>query len=74
MFIKDMQKEFSKILIIKIQVIIMTCMFKVITLLLTDVFENFRNKCIEIYELDTCTWISMASMFKENRSKTRIVN
>ena len=22
------------------------------TLLFTDVFENFRNKCIEIYELD----------------------
>ena len=25
---------------------------KIDTLLLTDVFENFRNKCIEIYELD----------------------
>ena len=22
------------------------------TLLLTDVFKNFRNKCLEIYELD----------------------
>ena len=50
------------------------------TLLLGDVFENFKNKCIEIYELDparpflTCTWISMASLFKENRGKARIVN
>ena len=48
-------------------------------LLLADVFENFRNKCIEIYELDpahffVCTWISMASIFKENRNKIRIVN
>ena len=38
------------------------------TLLLSDVFENFKNKCIEIYELDPayffiCTWISMASLF-----------
>ena len=28
------------------------------TLLLTDVFENFRNKCIEIYELDTAHFLS----------------
>ena len=27
-------------------------------LLLTDVFENFRNKCIEIYELDPAPFLS----------------
>ena len=37
------------------------------TLLLTDVFENFTNKCMETDELDPwpfsiCTWISMVSM------------
>ena len=49
------------------------------TLLLADVLENFRNKCTEIYELDPanffiCTWISMASLVKENRGKARIAN
>ena len=29
-----------------------------ITLLLGDVFENFRNKCIEIYELDPAHFLS----------------
>ena len=28
------------------------------TLLLADVFENFRNKCIEIYELDPALFLS----------------
>ena len=28
------------------------------TLLLADVFENFRNKCIEIYELDSIYFLS----------------
>ena len=42
------------------------------TLLLAYVFENFRTKCIEIYELDpahffTCNWVSMASLFKKNQ-------
>ena len=27
-------------------------------LLLADVFENFRNKCIEIYDLDTACFLS----------------
>ena len=26
------------------------------TCLLSDVFENFRNKCIEIYELEGLAW------------------
>ena len=33
------------------------------TLLLADVFDNFRNECTEIYEL----WISMASLFKKKK-------
>ena len=28
------------------------------TILLADVFENFRNKCIEIYELDPAHFLS----------------
>ena len=31
------------------------------TLLLIDVFENFRNKCIEIYELDSAHLVEKIS-------------
>ena len=32
------------------------------TLLLADVFENFRNKCIEIYELDPTHFLSVPGL------------
>ena len=40
-------------------------------LLLADVFNNFRDMCIKVFELDPdhffiITWISMASLLKEN--------
>ena len=38
----------------------MIFMFKVIndTLLLVDVFENFRNMCLKVYELDPAKFFS----------------
>ena len=49
------------------------------TLFLADVFENFRNKCIEINELDPAHFLSAPGLpwqacLKKNRGKTRIVN
>ena len=49
------------------------------TFLFADVFENFRNKRIEIYGLDpshffVCARVSMASMFKKYKNKIRIIN
>ena len=49
------------------------------TLLLADVFENFRNKCLEVYELDPAHFfvinrISLASMFKENECRIRTIS
>ena len=32
------------------------------TFLLADVFENFRNKCIEIYELDPAHFLSATGL------------
>ena len=49
------------------------------TSLLADVFENFRNKCIEIYELDPTNFLSAprfdyANIFKKDRNRIRIIN
>ena len=48
------------------------------TLLLADVFENFRNKFIEIYQLDPTHFLSapgltMASLFKKTRVKLELL-
>ena len=32
------------------------------TLLLADVFEHFRNMCLEMYEIDTAKFISAAGL------------
>ena len=47
---------------------------KIDTLLLTDVFENFRNMHLEIYELDPTkfffnSWISMRASLKKAKVK-----
>ena len=44
------------------------------TLLLADVFENFRDKFLEVYELDPAHFLSLASVFKENERRIRITN
>ena len=45
------------------------------TLLLADVFELFREKCIEIYGLNRSWYlISMASIFKKDTIEIRIIN
>ena len=48
------------------------------TLLLVDVFENFRNKCIEIYELDLAQFLSEPGLawqacFKKTRVKVELL-
>ena len=49
------------------------------TLLLADVFENFRNMCLKTYELDPAKFLSsaesasMASNFRKDWSKIRII-
>ena len=49
------------------------------TLLLADVFEKFRDKCIEIYGLDPSYFLSAPGLacqafFKKNKCEIRIIN
>ena len=49
------------------------------TLLLADVFENFRKACIKTYELDPAHFISLTGLawqacLKKNRSGNRVIN
>ena len=42
------------------------------TLLIADVFDNFRNKFVEIYELDPAHFISIESLFKKKQRKNKL--
>ena len=43
------------------------------TLLLADVFENFRNKCLEVYELDPAHFLSLPGLaWKAYLKKTNV--
>ena len=49
------------------------------TLLVVDVFENFRDSCIDTYELDPAHFfiffrISLASLLKKDTGKIRAIN
>ena len=49
------------------------------TLLLTDVFENFRDECIEIYKLDPAHFLPTPGLpwqacLKKNKCKIRVIN
>ena len=53
--------------------------FQTDTFLLADLFENFRNKCLEIYELDPSYFLSALRLawpacLKKNKCKFRIIN
>ena len=48
------------------------------TLLLADVFENYRNKCIKIYELDSAHFLSASGLawqayFKKTKVKLELL-
>ena len=57
-----MPKKYEMYLKLKIAVNIMICMFKVYTLLLADVFENFRNMCLDIYGLGPVYFVSTSGL------------
>ena len=39
------------------------------TLLLADVFENFRNMCLEVYELDPACFLTAPGLARQAASK-----
>ena len=39
------------------------------TLSLTDVFENFRNMCLKIYELDPAKFLQLLDQLQETQNK-----
>ena len=39
------------------------------TLLLADVFENFRNMCLKVYELDPACFLSAPSLARQTALK-----
>ena len=48
-------------------------------LLLADVFENFRDRCIDIYKLDSAHFLSAPGLawqtcLKKDQSKIRVIN
>ena len=49
------------------------------TLLLADVFENFRNTCVKVYKLDPAHFLSLPGLawqacLKKTQHKIRIIN
>ena len=55
----------------------MTCMF-CDTLLLPDVFESFRDTCIEIYEIDptnfvSAPWLSWEACLKKSEVELELL-
>ena len=43
------------------------------TLMLTDVFENFRNKCIELYEFDPIYCLAAPGLARQTYLKKTVV-
>ena len=63
-----MQREYLKILIMKNLVDYHNLHVQSDTLLLAGVFENFKNKCIEIYELDPAHFLSAPGLAWQEQS------